>query len=214
MITSMAIQGFFDYLDRQILTAPYLSGYVSAGYTYTSNLTFDDKLRKKIVLTDDTLNKNKVKPIWCMKLYSRDGLKVSANHPNRPIQSARTNLLAFTASTQNIKVASINLNIAFIGNSFLLLETLEETLLTKEMRRDYAIDPDTASDPGYAVLLAALPTPVKVAISDFTLDGIDKEDTSQYGPIIQLNATAQLTFPIILPTGAVDYPVIQTVVVT
>lgn len=208
----MVMMGFFDYLDSLILDAPYLSGYITPGYTHATTLAFDDKVRKKIVISDNDLLANREKPIWCMKLCNRDVLKPSADHPNRPTVTARHNRASHTLMTQNVKVGLLNLNIAFVGNSFLFIETLEETLLTIDMRKDFLLDPTLADDPGYEELLSSMEKQITVGIKDFTLDGITKEDTSQYGPVVQLNATAQLQYPIILPTGPVEFPTIQTLI--
>lgn len=208
MITSIVVDKFFDFVDDQISKQICVNDYSIPGYTYNSSLAFDTKIRKKIVLQDADIARTKAKPIWMMKLFSRDALKPSESNA-RPMQSQRVYTDELTMKVGNQRQVQCPLQVAFISNSPTLIENLEEVILTQNFKQTFTVDFATVKNAEIASLFEGLP-PFSVAVQEFTGDSLNKEDTKQYGPIITLTCSVQLHFPLILPASG-PHPIIGEV---
>ena len=217
-MTTFAIDGFFDTLGTVIFSNNPLSGYVVPGYSYTPTLDFDDKVRKKVVKQDDQY----LLPAWVYPIYNRDPLKyLTSTGQNRRFNFVQRDIPNLVGTRFAGRMAQMDLSFSFVSNSLSLLELLEESLVVKDMRVGYEIDPANIPEATLQRTLGSAAMkqyftgwpPITATITDFVIKALDKKDSAQYGPICQLDGSVQIIFPV-MQIAEMDIGLIQAVITT
>jgi len=155
---------------------------------YSPGLQFDGNVRRRTVQVDKSLKDATSNNNWVVIYWSRDVLKRSQYQGRR-----FSTLTGMSTSNADTRIGDIALSVNYCSSSALMLESVEEALLTFE--NNFAFDVDMGE---FGV--------IRASVNNFDTGGFTKEDSATLGSLVTLSTTLTLTYPILYNRLSMDYP--------
>lgn len=183
MTTSQVITSFFDYLQTKLV-----GDVVFDARVFDPDLNFDPRGRQVVIGEDVKLKLRSGKQNWLLMMWTREVLG-SWEEQGRSFLLGKREVGELDAGQYDYRMGKLSLKMGLVSPSMLRLEEVEEALHVR--RVDGPFDFTVEGLGSY-----------KGSVNGFSMSGLVKFPTEQFGSISSLLIDANLVYPVLVARGS------------